>query len=120
MLIYGAGSRGTAVLREICEDPSLGYRAVGFVDDMPDLWGRRINDVPVLGSAAQLPVFLDQNDVHEVIIATPKIGSDKIEAVAAACRTRGVELRRFRISLEEVDTAPLVEVDVPAKKAAEG
>lgn len=121
-LIYGAGSRGTAVLREISENPSLGYCAVGFIDDMPSLWGVRVNDVPVLGGVGRLGELIDQHDIHEVIIATPKIPPERVDAVATACRAGGVELRRFRITLEEVDVSPVSLADAPSslRRAAEG
>jgi UDP-GlcNAc:undecaprenyl-phosphate GlcNAc-1-phosphate transferase len=102
VLIYGSGSGGTALLREIEQNPRLGYRAVGFVDDSPALRGRSINGVPVLGTVDDLGELIEQHAVREVIVSTPKVDAEHMDKVAAACRLGGVQLRRFRIALEEV------------------
>jgi len=102
VLIYGSGTGGTALLREIAQNPHLGYRAVGFVDDAVSLRGRSVNGVPVLGSADDLEEFIMQHKVREVIISTPRVTPESMDKLAAACRARGVQLRQFRIALEEV------------------
>ena len=107
VLIYGSGSGGSALLREIEQNPRLGYRAVGFVDDALALRGRSINGVPVLGTVDDLSELIEEHGVREVIVSTPKVDAEHMDKVAAACRLGGVHLRRFRIALEEV--APAVE-----------
>jgi UDP-GlcNAc:undecaprenyl-phosphate GlcNAc-1-phosphate transferase len=102
VLIYGSGSGGTALLREIEQNPKLGYRAIGFVDDSLGLLGRSINGVPVLGSVDDLGALIAQHGIREVIVSTPNVDHEHMDKVATACRLGGVQLRRFRIALEEV------------------
>lgn len=102
VLIYGCGSGGTALLREIEQNPKLGYRAIGFIDDSPGLHGRSINGVPVLGAVDDLTELMAQHGIREVIVSTPKLDAEHMDKIATACRLGGVQLRRFRFALEEV------------------
>ena len=52
-LIVGAGRTGRSLMRELRETP--GERVVGFLDDDPRLWRRRLQGVPVLGTADESP-----------------------------------------------------------------
>jgi UDP-GlcNAc:undecaprenyl-phosphate/decaprenyl-phosphate GlcNAc-1-phosphate transferase len=111
VLIYGSGAGGTALLREIEQNPKLGYRAVGFVDDSLALRGRSINGVPVLGGVEDLYELIPRHGVREVIVSTPNVHPEHMDRVATACRLGGVQLRRFRIALEEVAPSPALAQD---------
>jgi UDP-GlcNAc:undecaprenyl-phosphate GlcNAc-1-phosphate transferase len=111
VLLYGAGSGGITLLREITQNPALGYRAVGFVDDLPALRERSVNGLPVLGDLDDLSWLIPRHLVREVIISTPKIPPDRVERIAVACRSRGAQLRRFRIALEQVHPLPSLAVE---------
>jgi UDP-GlcNAc:undecaprenyl-phosphate GlcNAc-1-phosphate transferase len=104
-LIYGAGAGGTALLREIGQNPALGIRAVGFADDLTTLWGRQINGVPVLGGSDHLGAIIRRHGIRDVIVASPKIAPERLETAAAACRMYGAQLRHFRMTLESVHSA---------------
>jgi UDP-GlcNAc:undecaprenyl-phosphate GlcNAc-1-phosphate transferase len=128
VLIYGSGSGGAALLREIEQNPQLGYRAVGFVDDALPLRGRSVNGVPVLGTADDLGELIARHGVREVIVSTPKVQPEHMDKVAAACRRCGVQLRRFRISLDEVAPSSALPLalspeswaEVPGREASGG
>ncbi|GAG47912.1 unnamed protein product, partial [marine sediment metagenome] len=54
-LIVGANDAGEALLRCIRQrSDELSYTPVGFVDDRPEVLGRRIAGIPVLGNYADL------------------------------------------------------------------
>ena len=61
-LIVGAGEAGSAIVRELKQNPSLNYNPVGFVDDDLSKKGVKIHGVKVLGSTDEL---------HELILRTP-------------------------------------------------
>jgi len=115
VLIYGAGSSGTALLREIHQNPSLGYHAVGFVDDLPSLRGVRVNGLEILGGGDDLSEILERAAARELIVASPKIDDARIQAVAATCLAHGVELRRFRMALDEMSAPPRDEAPTPRR-----
>ncbi len=103
VLIYGVGSHGIAVLHELLQNPSLGYRPVGFVDDLPALWNRQVNGVPVVGGPEHLPELLRRQPVHEVILANATLTDRQTAPVARACLAAGVQLSRFRFALERIN-----------------
>lgn len=49
-VIYGAGSTGRKVVDILHNDTGLGFTPAALFDDNPDVWGERIDGVPVLGS----------------------------------------------------------------------
>ena len=52
--VVGAGSTGSAALREVRESPQLGLVPVVVVDDDPSLRGRQIHGVPIAGGIDDL------------------------------------------------------------------
>jgi len=106
VLVYGANSGGAALLRETAQNPELGFRIVGFVDDPPATWRSQVNGVPVLGGLQHLPELVRRHRVEEVIFAHHSPTPDQVAAVSAACTGLGVTVRRFRFSFEEVGPTP--------------
>ena len=104
MLVYGANAGGAALLRETTQNPQLGFRVVGFLDDPPRMWRSQVNGVPVLGGLQHLPELVRRHGVEEVILAHHAPEAAQVDAVAAACTDLGLTLRRFRFSFEAVDS----------------
>ncbi|PKQ37315.1 MAG: hypothetical protein CVT59_08755 [Actinobacteria bacterium HGW-Actinobacteria-1] len=93
VLIIGAGSAGSLLLREIQNRPDLGLTAVGFLDDEPALKGRTIGGVHVLGTPADLARIVAERDVDEIVVALPSAPKDRIRAVLNAAADVGIETR---------------------------
>lgn len=102
VLVYGANAGGAALLRETTQNPHLGFRVVGFLDDPPATWRSQVNGVPVLGGLQHLPELVRRHGVEEVILAHHAPQPEQVDAVASACMDLGLTLRRFRFSFEEV------------------
>jgi Undecaprenyl-phosphate galactose phosphotransferase WbaP len=51
--VYGAGELGRRVIQGLREEPGIGYRPMVVYDDNEDLWGERIEGVPVAGPLDQ-------------------------------------------------------------------
>lgn len=51
ILIYGAGGAGQEVVYCLALDknPGTSWKVGGFIDDTEQLWGKLVNDIPVLG-----------------------------------------------------------------------
>jgi FlaA1/EpsC-like NDP-sugar epimerase len=95
LLIYGAGTAGLTLLREIRATPSLGYEVVGFLDDAVAKRRGSLLGVPVLGTgrdAARI-VELRKNTarpVEEILIAMPAATGRQMQEVLANCRAAAV------------------------------
>jgi len=98
VLIYGAGSAGRTLLREIRNNRSLGYQVVGFVDDNPDLRSSRIMDVPIICAGRNLAELIDRrrserHPIEEIIIAMPSASGRQMREAHANCRAAGVSCK---------------------------
>jgi hypothetical protein len=61
VLIVGAGSAGSMILKDLLRSPSLGLRPVGLGDDDRRKLGRRLHGIPVLGPRAAIPALVEDS-----------------------------------------------------------
>jgi UDP-GlcNAc:undecaprenyl-phosphate GlcNAc-1-phosphate transferase len=101
VLIYGAGSRGSSVLKEIRHNGSYTISPVGFIDDDPQKIGRDLHGCPIIGALEDLDELYKQNDISEIIISTEKIGRDKVKKLVEFCEKKGIVLRQFEFRFYE-------------------
>ncbi len=83
-VIYGAGSAGEKVYREIRDDLLNMYEVVGFLDDDGKKSGLKIHGMPVIGSLSKIKDLPDLG-VEEVLIALPSVAGDKIKRIVEEC-----------------------------------
>jgi FlaA1/EpsC-like NDP-sugar epimerase len=93
VLIVGAGSAGSMILKDLLRSPSLGWHPVGLVDDDRRKVGRRLHGVPVHGPRAALPRLVKELDVDVVLLAIPSATSELVREVAALCEQAQVTLK---------------------------
>ncbi|MDZ4163985.1 MAG: nucleoside-diphosphate sugar epimerase/dehydratase [Smithellaceae bacterium] len=89
VLIVGAGAAGEMILREIQNNPRLGYDPVGFVDDDKSKHKTTIHGVPVLGDTSLIETLVKHHGIREVIIAIPSAASRTIRKIVASCQAAG-------------------------------
>jgi FlaA1/EpsC-like NDP-sugar epimerase len=93
VLIYGAGGAGERLARELRENPSFGYRTVGFVDDDHRKTGQWIHGVKVLGPRRDLPDIMSSVAPELVLIAMPSIEGGAKREIAKALLDYKVSIR---------------------------
>jgi FlaA1/EpsC-like NDP-sugar epimerase len=93
ILVAGAGDAGALVVREMQRNPQLGMTPICFLDDQPAKAGKKIYDVPVVGSLAQLERVVQSHTIDEVVIAMPKAPGTTVRAVLEACQRANVPSR---------------------------
>ena len=84
VLIYGAGRRGESIVRELA-GKALGLRPIGFLDDDPNLIGRTIDRVEVMGSSRDMARILTAHPIKAIIISSQKIGPERLVAAMNVC-----------------------------------
>lgn len=99
-LIFGAGGGGALLLQELRQNPSLGYRPVGFVDDDPIKIGSIIQGLPVLGTRHDLQALVRRHRVDEVLLAAPSCPPEVVTEIIRSCQASGVHTRRLSPILE--------------------
>jgi FlaA1/EpsC-like NDP-sugar epimerase len=90
VLIYGAGSAGALLLREIELTPSLHYHVCGFIDDNPTKQGLRFGTLCILGSGRELATLVPEFGIDLVLIAIPSATGDQMCQILNSCHAAGV------------------------------
>lgn len=93
VLIFGAGDAGEKTIREMDDNPGLGYRAVGFIDDDRDKKGRSLHGIPVIGGVEILERAVKDLAVDEVLIAAPSAPGQTIRRIVSACEACHVQFK---------------------------
>ncbi|NTU80708.1 MAG: polysaccharide biosynthesis protein [Chloroflexales bacterium] len=93
VLIMGAGSAGSMIMRELRQNPQLGLEVVGFIDDDPLKHNVHIHGVPVRGNRHDIPRLASEYHVDEVIIAMPTAPGKVIRSIVELCEHVGVRTR---------------------------
>lgn len=100
VLIFGAGRGGMLLLRELRQNHSLGYRAVGFLDDDPAKRGTIVQGLKVLGGRRDIGRLVRDYGVDEVLLAIPSSPPELVAEVRAICSGMGARLRQLQLTLQ--------------------
>jgi UDP-GlcNAc:undecaprenyl-phosphate GlcNAc-1-phosphate transferase len=104
VLIYGTQDAGEMALRWILRNPDLGYRPVGFLDDDPLTWGRRIHGVNILGGREQFEAILSSRHTDGVIITAQNLlENGNAEKLLETCRKKGIWIRMLKLDFELIE-----------------
>ncbi len=93
VIIVGAGDAGSLLLRDIEQQPELGVRVVGFLDDDRTKHRRAIRGVNVLGPVDSLHDLAEEERIDEVFVAMPSVSQDVRRRVLDTCVREGVATR---------------------------
>ncbi|HKR62496.1 MAG TPA: hypothetical protein VJZ00_02090 [Thermoanaerobaculia bacterium] len=102
-VIYGAGDAGELLLREIFNNPDLGYQPVALVDDDPKKVGKLVHGLKVYAGES-LREVCETHGVQEVLVSTSKLRESRRTAVIADCDEIGIPLRQMRIELTPLNS----------------
>ena len=123
ILIAGAGDLGRVVAEKILQHGELGYQVIGFVDDRAggDHLGYR--GLPLLGTLADAPEIIRQENIDHLYVALPLdehvkmldlIESTSREMVDVKVVPDLVQFLALRARLEDLDGVPIINIhDVP-------
>ena len=109
-LIIGADAVGRQIGRRLLEHPELGLRPVGFVDDqlMP-LDGRDDDEIPVLGSLADIESVVHHHDVRQLIVGYAAAPLPVLTQAVRRCRRMGLQIATVPRLYEDVNRRVEVE-----------
>jgi len=125
VIIYGAGEVGQQLQRRLFENPRIGLKPVGFIDDDLDKVGLEIAGIhgqtdtnsKVLGTGLSLNELVNTWNASEVIIAIPTANTARIYEIINSCVKAGVRFSFVpnlfdmfiqQVHFEEIDGIPLL------------
>ncbi|UCE03022.1 MAG: polysaccharide biosynthesis protein [Candidatus Latescibacterota bacterium] len=93
VLLAGAGTAGRMAVEAVRKHPEAELLPVGFLDDDPDLQGREVAGLPVLGPLLHLVDCVQAHDIDEVLIAIPTAQGPLIRQLVSLCARARVPSR---------------------------
>ena len=93
LAVYGAGSAGAALVKELMARPNLRMQVCAIFDDDLQKTQTRIHGVPVLGDLSHLQKEAAELNLDEVILAMPTADPSRTRAVVAQCRRMNLPVR---------------------------
>jgi UDP-GlcNAc:undecaprenyl-phosphate GlcNAc-1-phosphate transferase len=103
VLIYGAGRGGEILLREILNNPSLGIKPMGFIDDDPLKSGKKLQGYPIMGSFSNLDKLIKDHPVNGLLLSFMNKDIIHQNKIKQFCRTKGLYLKQFSVCFDEID-----------------
>lgn len=91
VIIYGATDEGIATKRALELDQRMHIKVLAFVDDDPSKTGKSIDGVRIYSSSDLKQVLLDA-PVHELVIATTALSSEKKNEVVDICLDKNIKV----------------------------
>ncbi len=106
VLVVGAGSSGSGLLRELSRSRTPSMQVVALVDDDLRKVGRWIADVPIAGTLDDIVEVGQRYSVDQVLLAIPTADSALVRRVADAAAQLEVQLRVVPSVTELMHSAP--------------
>ena len=91
MLVVGTGGQAEQGLRNILQNTR--YDPVGLVAESPDMGGREIHGVRVLGGISDIPELVRALEVETVVLAMEAKGHQFVSEIIRYCAEAGVQCR---------------------------
>ncbi|MFX0134133.1 MAG: nucleoside-diphosphate sugar epimerase/dehydratase, partial [Candidatus Hodarchaeota archaeon] len=102
ILIYGAGSAGEQIAREMQRKRDSNYLPVGFIDDNPAKQGIKIHGVKVIGKKEDIQKICKTNVIDEILIALPSAHSKVIKEMVEKIREQ-TPIKKIKILPSVID-----------------
>lgn len=116
VLIVGAGSAGTTILREIQTSEKLNKVAVGFIDNDENKIGTTVLGVKVLGNCQSIVEIAQKTNADSIIIAIPSTSAKALKEVTQLCLQTGCDVKTlpglYQLIDGNVSVSRLRDVDV--------
>lgn len=93
VLVIGGGQAGSMVIKEMKENPELGYYPAAVIDDDKGKSKTAIHGVPVLGGRNNIKSAMIQKNIDEIIIALPSAPKSEIRNIIEICKSTKCKLK---------------------------
>ena len=89
-LLVGAGRAGKIILKEVSNATLNGeiaqqYNIIGIVDDNKELTGKKIQNVPVIGTTAKIESICKTENIDTILMAIPSCNEEDRRRILSEC-----------------------------------
>lgn len=93
IMMIGAGQSGRMLSREIRITPQLRGRLCCVIDDNPELHGKYLDGVRIVGGRDQIEDAAKRFGITEILFAIPSISHEEKAAILNICKMTGCHIR---------------------------
>ncbi|MGH9199654.1 MAG: hypothetical protein ACRD2A_00265 [Vicinamibacterales bacterium] len=101
-LVYGSVEHAQIAIGELQNRQADPVKIVGLIDDDPRMARVRLQGYRVLGGFDALEGIIEAQRVDTIILNRKPVAPDRLAAIEALCRARGLSLLRLDISIREL------------------
>ena len=116
VMIIGAGQAGQMLLRDLKTSKELNDKAVCFIDDNPNKWGRLVEGVPVVGGREEILLNVEKYHITKIFFAIPSASAHDKKEILGICNETGCELKQlpgiYQLVLGQVSVSAMKDVKV--------
>ena len=116
IMIVGAGTSGSVILKEMTTSSLVNGCVVCFVDDDKNKTGKFLNGVPVAGNRNDILRLAEEYRIDEIYIAIPSASAKERKAIIEICRETGCQVKIlpgiYQLINGEVSVAKLRNVEI--------
>lgn len=93
IMLIGAGESGRMLSRELRSSPQVKGRLCCVIDDNPQLHGKYLDGVRIVGGRDQIEDAAKRYDITQILFAIPIIQPEEKAAILNICKMTGCRLR---------------------------
>lgn len=93
IMLIGAGESGRVLSRELRSSPQVKGRLCCVIDDNPQLHGKYLDGVRIVGGRDQIEDAAKRYDITQILFAIPTIQQEEKAAILNICKMTGCRLR---------------------------
>lgn len=93
IMLIGAGESGRMLSRELRTSPQVKGRLCCVIDDNPQLHGKYLDGVRIVGGRDQIEDAAKRYDITQILFAIPTIQQEEKAAILNICKMTGCRLR---------------------------
>ena len=116
IMIVGAGSAGTVILKETTNSRYTDGQVMCFVDDNINKVGKYLNGVPIAGTRNDIPKLVNQYHIDDIYIAIPAASAEQRKDIIEICRETGCQIKTlpgiYQLLNGEVGLSKLRKVEI--------
>ncbi len=93
VMVVGAGSAASGLLKELNTSASLSKNIVCFIDDNLEKQGKSIGGIPIVGDRNSIPEMAEKYNIAEILIAIPSLSKLQLRDLLDICNKTSCVLK---------------------------